>query len=655
MIRRGRGTPRTLCAAAPFAIVALALLTLLHAADAPEQPRLSDLYETASSSLVLIEFWARDHEGHAVSGLRTEEVRLYVDGAHRPIVAVEPAVQAMTAVPAVSTVPDGTGTAADRARRFVLFFNDGMSQPERMARARRAALDFVAMGGAPGDVFAITASEENRHFRLVQGFSADRVRVAAVLQSNLDDLTRASSLALELSRPLADGATGTMSGTVVDPVRAREYELWRQFTGEQIRISGRGTYEALEAVVAWLAPFRGPKAILYCGDGFAGADQRELDRVSRAASAASVTIHALNTAGLEIGSARDDALAALTITTGGLRVNSNDASALFRRVDAEAAGAYVLSFVPQGKADGRPHSLRVDCTRPGVVLRCRKIFIRETPEQTRKREVEAAFIAPELHGDFALDAMLPARGAEARDLLLYVPAGRLLFIPIEMTAAAQVEVGLVARDEKDKVVAKLSRRLDIRLARETGLARPAVNLRLPGAIPAEARRVTAVLVDLQSGSLGASRADTELESHAAGLAGFAIGLPGERSLWISADPAARSGRTKDPEGHALGSARRARFTSAETPVCEVHLAAARPDGGRGLRLVLVEGASPSLVLPLDGSEIAGASGAGTVLRARVPLTDVPPGEFVLKLEEVSGEGAVELGRLPLRVVAPEPV
>jgi hypothetical protein len=393
-------------------------------------------------------------------------------------------------------------------------------------------------------------------------------------------------------------------------------------------------------VIAWLAPFRGPKAIIYCGDGFAGADQRELDRVSRAASAASVTIHALNTAGLGVGSARDAALAALAITTGGLRVNSNDTSLLFRRVDAEAAGAYILSFEPQGRADGRPHSLRIDCTRPGVQVRNRKIFIRETPEQIRRREVEAAFIAPELHDDFALDAMLPARGEAARDLLLYVPAGRLLFIPIETTATAQVEVGLVARDEKDKVVAKVSRRLDIRLGREAGLARPAVNLRLPGAIPAEAKSVTTVLVDLQSGALGASRTDTTLESHAAALAGLAIGLPGERSLWISADSAARTGRSRDPETHALASARRMRFRTTESPLCEMRLAGVRPDGGRGLRLVLAEGTSPSLVLPLDGAEITGTAGAGTVLRTRIPLHDIPPGDFVLRLEEVGDDGAV---------------
>jgi VWFA-related protein len=658
MTRGGRGAPRPLGPAGRAALAlacALGALTFPDAADPAEPPRLSDLYETTTSSLVLIEFWARDPEGHPVAGLGPEEFELFIDGARRPYVTAEPATQATAAGADVPGPGTARGTAADRARRFVLFFNDGMSRPERMARARRGALDFVAKGGAPGDLFAVTASEENRHFRLIQGFTADRERVTAALQGNLDDGTRSSSIVLELSRPLADGADGTMSGIVVDASRAREHEVWLQVMGEQVRISGRATVEALEAVIAWLAPFHGPKAIVYCGDGFAGADQRELDRVSRAASAASVTIHTLNTMGLTIHSAADDTLAALSITTGGLRVNSNDASVLFKRVDAEAAGAYVLSFIPPMRADGRPHSLRIACTRPGVEVRNRTIFIRETPEQTREREVEAAFIAPELHDDFALDAMAPEHGGQARDLLLYVPAGRLLFLPIETTATAQVEVGLVARDEKDKVVARLSRRLDIRLSREAGLARPAVNLRLPHAIPPEARRVTAVLVDLQSGALGASRTETALESHAASLAGLAIGLPGERSLWISADTAARSGRSQDPESQALGSARRMRYRTTESPVCEVHLTAARPDGGRGLRLVLADGTSPTLVLPLDGAEIAGASGAGTVLRTRIPLIDVPPGEFVLKLEQIRGEGAaVELGRLPLRVVPAEP-
>jgi VWFA-related protein len=640
----------------PVRRTAAAIVVLLAipaaAEDAPEPPRLSSLFESATSSLVLIEFWARDPEGHAVAGLRPEEVRLYVDGARRPFVSVEPALPALAGGSATSPIPgDGTGPAAARARRFVLFFNDGMSQPERMARARSAALDFLAKGGAPGDLFAIASSEEHRRFRLIQDFSADRERVTESLRRNLKDGTRVSSLALELAQPQVDGAAGHLAGTKGDPDRARQYELWLHFMGEQIRASGRGVADGLEAVIAWLAPFRGPKAILYCGDGLAGATQRELDRVSRAASAASVTIHAANTSGLTIGSAADDVLATLALTTGGLRVNSNDASALFRGVDAEAGGAYVLSFVPEVRADGRPHSLRLDCTRPGVLLRNRKIFVRETPEQIRKRSIEAAFLAPELHGDFALDAMVPARGDEARDLLLYVPADRLLFVPTETNSRAEVEIGVVARDDRDKVVASLSRRVEVHLPRAT-VGRPAINLRLRDAIPAAAQSVTAVVEDLQSGALGASRTETGLESHVAALTGLAIGLPGERSLWISTDVEARSKGAKDSVTPAFGAARRMRFRTTDSPVCEVHLAAARPEGGRGLRIVLLEGDTPALILPLDGAESIG-TGGGTLLRTRLPLRDVPAGDLLLKLEEVRNAGPFELGRLPLRLVPGE--
>ncbi len=637
---------------AAFAVSLLAAGTLVLAADPPDSPRLSSLYETASSSVILVEFWARDPDGHPVTGLRPDEVRLYVDGGLRPIETLEPALEPAVRSPGAAPPLAVPGVAATGSRRFVLFFNDGMSQPEGMSRARRAALDFIAQGGAPGDLFAIVSSEEARHFRLVQDFSADRAQVAESLRRNLDDGTRPSSLFLEIARPKMDGANGTIGfGTVVDPIRARQALIERKVVGQQIRIVGRGTVDALKTVIAWLAPFRGPKAILLMADGLSGAQREDLSDVSRAASAASVTIHAANTAGFKRFSYGDNVLATLAVATGGLRVNSNDPSALFRGVEDEAAGAYVLSFVPEGKADGRPHSLRLACTRPGVQLRHRHIFIRETPEQTRKRVVEAAFAAPEIHADFALDAMLPLRG-EARDLVLYVPADRLLFVPGWTHLTAQVEVGAVVRDERDKVVARVSRRLEIRLPNGSAPGRPAIDLRLSGALPPEGRSVTAVILDLESGAVGATQMETDRESRAAMLAGLTLGEPGERSLWISTD-ASGSKAAPGPGLHALGGARRMRFATTESPVCEIRLAEGRPSGGHGLRIVLEEGASSTLLMPLDGAEVV-ATGRGTLIRTRLPLRDVPPGEFVLKLEEAGDGGPHELGRLPLRVVAAGP-
>jgi len=97
-----------------------------------------------------------------------------------------------------------------------------------------------------------------------------------------------------------------------------------------------------------------------------------------------------------------------------------------------------------------------------------------------------------------------------------------------------------------------------------------------------------------------------------------------------------------------------RFRTTENPLCEVRFEGAWADR-HGLRILLMEGDSPSLLLPLDGADIVGTAGAGTVLRIRLPLVDIPAGDFILKVEQARDTGCVELGRLPLRVVSSDPV
>jgi VWFA-related protein len=536
----------------------------------------------------------------------------------------------------------------ERARRFVLFFNDGASLPSGMDGARRAAVEFLTNNGAPGDLFAIASSEEHHRFRLLQDFSSDRGKVIATLRRSLVDPGRVSSLVLEMERPAPDGAEGKAGAKGPAGDRAREWEAWSAMIGKQVRSSGRSVVNGLEALISWLSAYPGPRSILYFGDGLPGVTRRDIEDLTGAAAASSVTVHAANTRGLA-GSGGDSDLATLAAETGGLRSNSNDAFALFRDVDAESKGAYVLSFAPVGEADGRSHSLRLSCTRHGVHLRHRQTFVRETPEQARRRMIESAFIAPELHAAFALDAMVPSRETGGRDLLLYVPAGRLLFVPGGSSSTARVEVGAVALDEQGQEVGRMSRRVEIHLGREAGPAPPAINLTVRGAVPAAAKSVTAVVSDLQSGVLGASRVRTDWESHADRLAGLALGLPGERSLWISTEASGAGDKGVSP---AVQAARRMRFTTSEIPICEVMFADARPEGGRGLRIVLTEGTATALVLPLDEAEIVKTRGPGTVLAARLPLRDVPAGDLLLTLEETGPDGPVERGRLPLRVVPP---
>jgi hypothetical protein len=391
----------------------------------------------------------------------------------------------------------------------------------------------------------------------------------------------------------------------------------------------------------------------------------DIEAATRAASAAQVTINTANTAGLVAGTAdievaaashADSNLSTFADETGGLRTRLNDPSILFRKMQAAEAGAYVLSFVPEGEADGRAHSIRLTCRRKGVELRYRRVFIRETPSQARQRRLQAAFVAPGVHSRFGLDAMTPLR-AGARDLVLYVPADRLLFLPQGTAEAAQIEIGAVAVDENGKELDRVSRRMEIRLASGDSVKRHApLNLVLRGVVPAASRSVTAVVSDLNSGDVGAAEVNPGFETHVAGLRGFALGDAKETSLWMDV-PLAGSGASEAKTSSAqpvLRPARRVGFSPSESPVCEVRMEGSRPAGGKGLRLVIADEVRTALILPLDGAETAKDPGGGVVLRMPLPLRGVEPGSFVLRLEELRAEGPVPLGSMPIRITPEVP-
>ena len=640
------------------AVAALAVIAAAAAADPQEVPRVSGLYETTTSEIVLIELWALDANGGPVSDLTADEMELVVDSYRRPIASFEPMMSGSVAAPPdayqAPERPAG-GAEAVRARRFVLFFNDVLSKAGSMTMARQAAIDFVTKGSVAGDQFALASAQEHRRLRF-EPFTDDRDAVVASLRRSRDDPGRISNIVLEMERPPSNEAE---AHRIAAPGRMSAAE--RTMGGvPQVAEGGRAVFRGLEAIIAMLGPYKGPKAVVVFGDGLTGVTNIDIEEVTRAASAAQVTIHTGNTSGLVAGPVDLVAeafraasnLATFADETGGLRVqNSNDPTLLFQRIEAAAAGAYVLSYVPEGMADGRPHTVRLSCRCKGVTLRYRKVFIRETPEQARERVLQAAFIVPALHAGFGLDAMTPVRPG-ARDLLLYVPAGRLLFLPSGPTATARIEIGAVALDEQGKQLARLSRRMDIRVpAADVARRRTPLNLVLRGVIPSESRSVTAVVSDLNSGALGSSRLDPASESHVEALRGFALGDADESSLWVevpSATPGKTEAKTATP-APTMRTARRVGFSTSERPVCEIRFGASRPESASGLRLVIADAKRLLMILPLDGAEQVKGPEPGLLLRTQVPLKDLEPGEFVLRVEDMRGGSPVALGSMPIRI------
>jgi VWFA-related protein len=440
------------------ATLATTAFALGAAARAPAIPPLS---ESVRTELVQVEVWALDGNGRAVRDLRIEEIELFVDGVRHPAVAFDP-VSAADASDRAAVGPGPPGAAPPGIawpRRMMLFFNDVLSMPEHMTAARRAAAAFLRDAGHEGDLYALASYSQRSHLRVALDFTSRRERALTAVEATLGDTARVSELMLAVSAPPPDGADP--SRPISNAERARQVANEQETLNFQIQAAGHGVRDAFGALIDLLAPYPGHKAIVFFGDGLRGLTRQEVERLARDAAAAGVTIHAANTEGLTLGSPpRQQALIALADETGGVRTVSNDVGAVLRAAGAAMDGGYVLSFAPTGAADGTGHPLRLVCRRRGVTLRHRQEFRRPLPSEARERELQASFVAPDLRAGFGLQIAAIASGAG--DLVLFVPSGRLLYLPGPSGRAARFEVGVVAQDEDGREIARLSRRLELR-------------------------------------------------------------------------------------------------------------------------------------------------------------------------------------------------
>src|SRR5262245_51944193 len=123
-------------------------------------PQAGTLVERATSELVLIEVYVTDSEGRAIRDLTVDDLSLLVDGHVRPIHSLE-----LREVPGAATAPKPTppeagarpeieGASGRLPRRFVLFFEDGMSSPSGLTEARKQGKRFLESGLLPSDQVA---------------------------------------------------------------------------------------------------------------------------------------------------------------------------------------------------------------------------------------------------------------------------------------------------------------------------------------------------------------------------------------------------------------------------------------------------------------------------------------------------------------------
>jgi VWFA-related protein len=666
---------------------------------------ISPLVETTTSEAVLIEVFANDAKGRPIKDLQVSDLTLKIDMKSPPASIFSLEYVEFGATPGEAGVPpaspegpapaedsDAGGTTGptavaargpgDYPRRFLLFFEDSVSSPHALRMARQAAEQLVSRPGAAGDQFALVAYDQKRKLHVLHEFSSDRTSLLAALRKSEDDRMRYSDYFQELEdrkqqMNYANRDAG-MAGVAVSggAASAQASSLAKSYAQEDYSRM-RHLVEAIETLIDGLAPWPGYKAIVFMGDGIPqntgnmyGMDDSRHDLkpalgdLAYAASASNVTLHAVETSGLVAGdskgmalaSRRSNALASLALGTGGVSVDSNDLVGALGHVEESTRGYYVLTYIPQGPPDGRTHSIDLRSKRKGVTLRYRRTFTRLLPQDARTRAIQAAFLSPELHSELGLDlsAIAGPVGSKGQvvDVVIYVPPGRALFVPQPGGAVAHLEVGLVALDAEGRETLRTARKvvLTVDVARVQPQGPLALDFFSRVMLPAGSQTLTAVVADMQSGSLGAARvAIAPPPAAGASILGLSLYSVEERSLWVEVESGAKTSDAASSVSYTVGPALRTRFAPGEKVRCGFKTASSRASGTSPLRLAIDRQGTVVKVHPIEAA--AGASQAdGTTVNASLTLDGLAAGEYALRVDELLDAGPSELGRLNFHVL-----
>lgn len=689
----------------------LVLLATSGAAGAakPEVPA-SSLVERVTSELVLIEAYVTDLRGNPIEGLTADNFVLQVDGKVAPIASVEyrelgPGGAAAAPAPIAL---DGQGPSepepSQAGRRFVLYFEDDLSAAQGLAMARHAAAQFIGTSLRPSDQVALVA--HGRRVRVLCDFTTDRAELQRALEASLQDKQRVSNFASDLLQNEKMLRDGYRDSAMTDKVKWNEAapkdasvlrvdSLITSFAkADEVRV--RDSFDAIRSVIASLVPWPGYKAVVYMGDGIPenpasyyldrlhdipalASDPRlssdvevlnlrsEFKAVVDAAGAGGVTVHTIDTAGIASADSfgtpgssvrraalsRSNTLPTLALNTGGISSSSNDPIKGLAQAEESSRAYYLIAYAPEGPPDGRTHSVQLRVKKVSAHLSWRRQFVRLRPEEARERLLQSAYLLPELYPRLGLDLSVVAgpsdRTGRVADLVLHVPSDRILYLPEADGATARLDVGLVALDASRGEVLRLSRSVTIRLGAGTaGRARPGLNLFHRMHLPAAADTITAVVTDLSTGAVGALRIGGPLRvDDDPAVAGLSIYSLVERSLWIEIETAADAGPTeaivKDEQ---LGPALKSIFVVGEPLACGFKLNESRQGGDERVTVLIRKGEATVKTVELDADS---GLASGTV-KARLPVEDLPAGEYLLLVRAQRAGRPIDLARRPFRLL-----
>lgn len=382
----------------------------------------------ASVDLVTVDASVHDADGRPLRNLRPEDFRLDVDGRARQLISAQFVASECTecspaAPPAAARLrAEGTGyfstnEGANEGRIIVVAVDEVHIRRTEGKHALVAATRFIESLPEADRIGVIGLTTSDR-----LTLSRDRVALRRHLESLIgrgDSMAQQLNIGISEALEISEGSRSRLADAVlrecgralteyVNVARAADDSNGgRDACPEQVEQESRAIAQfthaqagtslaSLQAVIASLKDFPGPKTILLISEGMVVDPRRvDLSRLAAQAQAARVTIYGLQIEIPTFESAQDrispTAARDLSVRHDGVsRVAGAARGAVFRlvgtdprpfeRLSRELSGYYLLAFEARdGDRDGKPHRIRVSLARRGGELRARTSFTLSAP------------------------------------------------------------------------------------------------------------------------------------------------------------------------------------------------------------------------------------------------------------------------------------
>ncbi|HUU36415.1 MAG TPA: VWA domain-containing protein [Vicinamibacterales bacterium] len=682
--------------------VALMVSAVLTAAQEPQAPPAQPpITFRAEVNYVEVDARVLDAQGSFVTGLTGTDFQVFEDGKPQQVSAfslvnlpVERQQRPLFASAPIEPDVQNNLTGYD-GRIYVLVLDDQHTHPLRSARTKAAAKQFIQRYMGANDtaavVFTSGRSDAAQEFTNSQGrllasvdkFTGRKLRSSTLERIDEEDRTRGTRQQGDRIDDMLDNERGLTARTTLESIRnlanylggisgrrkaivyfseGIDYDITDVFNNRSASSVMDATRDAINAAT------RGNVAIYGIDPRGLGAGSDDLIEVGSLPQDNSINLGAssfLNEARLG-----QDSLRVLSEETGGFAiVNQNDLAANFERVVADNSAYYLLGYYSTNeRRDGKFRKIEVRVARPGLTVRARKGYAaargKAEPDKGDSK------IAPELRA--ALASPLPASGLPlALSAAVFKGADRKGAVAVSTLVGARdlpltekdgtfrndLEVVLTAADYGGKSYPGDRATLTLNLKPDSVTRLRAGGFRILNQIDLPPGRYQLRVAVLERNTSRAGSVTDDLDvpdftKEKLSISGLAL-TSALSGLTLTARP-------KDPLAKMLPGPMTTyrEFTAGDELALFVEVydnsgsqphkvdidVSLRSEGGRSVFQAREEH---------DSSELAGGPG-GYGFSARVPLKDVPPGLYVLRVTGKTrvGDQAEATRETIVRVLAP---